>query len=172
MDFLTLAKERCSVRQFKKTPIEQDKLDKILEAGRLAPTACNLQPQRILVLNSDEALNKLKECTSYHFDAPLALIIACDESDCWKRGTDGKKSGEVDASIVASHMMLEAAELGLGTTWVGSFNPNAVMTKFNFPKNFVPVAILPIGYPVDNYQPAPGHNQRKPVQQTVFYNKW
>lgn len=109
MDFLELARERYSVRKFAPQKVEKEKLDAVLEAGRLAPTAVNYQPQRILVLDSDAALGKLKDCTPYHFSAPLALVVCYDAAVSWKRSYDGKDMGEVDASIVTTHMMLEAA---------------------------------------------------------------
>jgi nitroreductase len=119
MEFEELARNRYSLRKFSPKPVEKEKLDLILEAGRLAPTACNYQPQRILVIKSEEALAKLKKCTPYVFDAPTALLVCYDGKVSWKRGYDGKESGDIDASIVGTHLMMEAAQLGLGTTWVG-----------------------------------------------------
>lgn len=116
MDLMNLFKERHSVRKFSDKKVEKEKIDAILEAGRLAPTAVNFQPQRICVLESDESLLKLKDCTRYHFDAPLAIIVCYDNTVSWKRSYDNKDMGEVDASIVATHMMLEVTNLGLGTT--------------------------------------------------------
>ena len=123
MDFLELARERYSVRKFAPKKVENEKLDAVLEAGRLAPTAVNYQPQRILVLDSEESLGKLRDCTPYHFSAPLALIVCYDDTTSWKRSYDGKDIGKGDTSIVTTQMMLEAAALGLGTTWVGHFDP-------------------------------------------------
>jgi len=123
MKFINLAEERYSLRKFSDQPIEKEKLDLILKAGQLAPTACNYQPQRILVLENEAALTKLKQCTPYHFNAPMALLICYDKDVSWKRSYDGKDSGEIDASIVSTQMMLQATELGLGSTWVGHFDP-------------------------------------------------
>ena len=120
-------------------------LDKILAAGHLAPTGCNYQPQRILVLTEPESLEKLKKCTSCHFDAPAALLICYDKTLSWKRSFDGADSGWVDASIVTTQMMLQAHELGLGTTWVMYFDPKETIAQFALPENLLPVAILPIG---------------------------
>ncbi len=120
MDFLELAKQRYSVRKFCDKKIEQDKIDLILEAGRIAPTAVNYQPQRILVLDNQQSLDKLGECTPYRFQETLALLVYYDQTVSWKRKYDNKDSGEIDASIVATHMMLQAASLGIGSTWSGT----------------------------------------------------
>ena len=112
MDFLNLAAQRYSVRKFTDKPVGREVLDQILKAGYLAPTACNLQPQRILVINQQESLEKLRRCTPCHFDAPAALLVCYEKDACWKRKYDGKDSGDIDASIVTTHMMLEAQELG------------------------------------------------------------
>lgn len=175
MKFINLAAERYSLRKFSDKPVEKEKLDLVLKAGQLAPTAANFQPQRILVIQSQRALAKLKECTPYHFNAPMALLVCYDKAVNWKRSFDGKGSGEIDASIVATHMMLEAADLGLGTTWVGYFNPELIMKAFELQDNFVPVALLPIGYPAEDATKSPMHSQRIPIEETVFYNdfsKW
>ncbi len=105
MNFIDLAKERYSVRNFDTKKIEQEKLDLILKAGQLAPTAVNYQPQRILVIESTEALEKLKTCTIYHFNAPMALLICADKDEAWKRSYDGKSHTDINGSIVATHMI-------------------------------------------------------------------
>lgn len=170
MEFSDLLKERHSIRKFKKDKVEQEKLDKILEAGKTSPTSVNYQPQVVLVLDSEESLLKLKECTPFHFYAPLALIVCYDKNISWKRSFDNKEMGEVDASIVTTHMMLEVTNLGLGTTWVGHFDPEKLIKAFSIPDNLVPVAILPIGYASDESKPHPYHYTRKPVSETTYYN--
>ncbi len=170
MNFMELAKERYSVRKFDGGKVEADSLKSILEAGRLAPTAANYQPQRILVLDDAECLAKLKNCTPYHFNAPLALVICCDTTVSWKRSFDGKDMGEVDAAIVTTHMMLEIAELGLGTTWVGHFDTAALRSAFAIPETLTPVAILPVGHPAPDSRPSPMHEKRLGEDKTVFYN--
>lgn len=170
MDFLKLARERYSVRKFTSEAVESEKLDAVLEAGRLAPTACNNQPQRILVLDTAEALDKLKDCTPCHFSAPLALIVCYDDTVSWKRPYDDKDMGEVDASIVTTHMMLEAAALGLGSTWVGHFDPQKVRSAFALPENVIPVAILPMGYPHETSVPNPKHGERLPLSATTRHD--
>jgi nitroreductase len=172
MDFLELAKQRYSVRKFSNRPVEPEILERILAAGRLSPTAANFQPQRILVLNTEENLTKLKNCTPYHFHAPLALLICYDQTVSWKRSYDQNDSGTVDASIVTTHMMLEIASLGLGTTWVGHFNPESLRQAFAIPANIIPVALLPIGYPADDSRPHANHDRRHELSHTVFYNNF
>lgn len=172
MDFLELAAQRYSVRKFSSKPVEKEKIDLILKAGQLSPTACNKQPQRILVIESESALDKLKECTAYHFHAPLAILICYDEAASWIRSFDNDNSGEVDASIVTTQMMLQAAQLGLGTTWVGFFDPAKVKELFHLPGNFVPVAILPTGYPAEDAMPSANHAKRLPIEQTVWVNEF
>lgn len=169
MDLMKLFKERYSVRSFSDKKVESEKLNLILDAGRLAPTAVNFQPQRIFVLQSDDAINKLKNCTRYHFDAPLALLVCYDNTVSWKRGYDNKDMGEVDASIVTTQMLLEIANLGLGTTWVGHFDPAAVIKEFNLAENIIPVALLPIGYPSETAAPNPRHEERLDLSQTVKF---
>lgn len=172
MDFLELAKKRYSVRKFDDKKVEAEKVKLILEAGKLAPTACNFQPQRILIINDAISLNKLKNCTPYHFGAPLAILICYNNAISWKRKYDSKDSGDIDASIVTTHMMLEVANLGLGTTWVGHFDPEQMRTAFNLPENIIPVALLPIGYPAEDSQSNPNHDKRYESDKTVFYNSF
>lgn len=172
MDFLELAKKRYSVRKFSDKKVEKEKIDLILEAGRLAPTAVNYQPQRILVLESDESLEKLKECSKYHFDAPLAMLVCYDNTISWKRRYDDKDMGEVDASIVATQMMLEITNLNLGTTWVGHFDPQKIRETFSLPENIIPVALFPIGYPHEESFPHKLHEERFEISETVVYNSF
>ena len=167
MDLMNLLKERYSVRMFSDKPVEDDKLNQILEAGRVAPTAVNFQPQRILVLKSKDALDKLKNCTRYHFDAPVALIVCYDNTVSWKRGYDNHDMGEVDAAIVITQMVLEIANLGLGTTWVGHFDPAAVVREFELPEKIIPVSILTIGYNAPDAEPNPRHFERLELTKTV-----
>ena len=172
MKFINLAEERYSLRKFSDQPIEKERLDLILKAGQLAPTACNYQPQRILVIESEAALTKLKLCTPYHFNAPMALLICYDKDVSWKRSYDGKDSGDIDASIVCTHMMLQATDLGLGSTWVGHFDPALIRKELSLPDNIVPVALLPLGYPAKDATQNPLHSQRKSIKETVIYNEF
>lgn len=167
MDFLKLAAERCSVRKFEARPVPREYIDKILAAGNLAPTAHNNQPQKIIVVRSEEALALLRKCTECHYNAPLAFIISYDKNQVWKRSYDGKDSGDVDTSIVTTHMMMEAADLGLGSCWVMYFIPEAVRVEFELPENLEPAAILLVGYAAG--APSPDHTKRSPVENYVTY---
>lgn len=167
--FLELAENRYSVRRFSDKPVEKEKLELILKAGQVSPTACNYQPQRVYVLQSPEAMEKLRKCKTSDFGETLALLVCCDKDECWKRDYDGKPSGEIDAAIVATHMMLEAWELGIGSTWVMHFMPEAVRSEFRIPENEEPVALLVMGYAAEGAHPARLHAQKKPLEETVRF---
>ena len=130
MKFSELAALRYSVRRFDSRPVEQDVLDQILETGRLAPTAKNLQPQRIYVVRSKALLAKLRAITTMTFDAPQVLILCADPSEAWVNPFNGRSSAEMDASIVAAHMMLQMQELGIGSTWVCWFDTKKVNKRW------------------------------------------
>ena len=166
-DFLTLAKERYSVRKFADKPVAQQDIDRILLACQLAPTGCNNQPQHVFVLQSEEAVSKMRKCTKCHFNAPLGMLVCYDVNQSWKRRYDGADSGWVDASIVTTHMMLAAHEIGVGSCWVMYFIPEAVKTEFDLPDHLVPVALLAMGYPAEDAQVNPLHEQTKPIGELV-----
>lgn len=151
MDFLDLARRRYSVRNYSDRPVEEDKLQKILEAGRLAPTAVNFQPQKIFVLKSKEAMDKLRSVTRMAYNAPMAMLICYDKNISWKahRFGDDYDAGPMDADIVTTMMMLQATELGLGTLWVRGYRTQDIIDAFPMPENIVPVCILLLGYPTD-----------------------
>lgn len=172
MLFSELAEKRFSVRKFTSQPLPGDVIEKILRAGYVAPTGCNKQPQRILVINTPESIEKLRKCTACHFYAPAAMLICYNRDECWHRPYDGAPSGPMDASIVTTHMMLEAAELGVGTTWVMFFDPAAVRREFCVPDNIEPVAFLMMGYPAPDAQPFPGHTEFRPEEELVSYGNF
>ena len=132
MSLIDLMKARYSVRQYQSTPVEEEKLMAVLEAGRVAPTAANRQPQRIYVVRTPEALGKLAKAANIH-NPPLALIVCADKSEAWVRPIDQKDSCDIDASIVTDHMMLRATELGLGSLWICMFDPEIVRKEFALP---------------------------------------
>ena len=117
MDFITIAKQRMSVRDYKETKVEPEKLEQILEAAHVAPTAANLQPIRLIAVQSEEGLAKISKAANI-YGAPLAIIVCADHDKAWVRPFDQKQTGDIDASILTDHMMLQATELGLGTVWV------------------------------------------------------
>lgn len=158
MTFLELARERYSVRSFKNQPIEDDKLNAILEAAKLAPTACNKQPQKIYVVKSEEARMKLKEVSPCTFDAPVIFVIGYDKTRDWKnKRMPGYSSGETDAAIICTHMMFEAWEQGIGSCWVGMFNAEEVSRVLGLPEEVQVTALLPIGYAAEDAEPASLH---------------
>ena len=169
MEFANLSAARYSLRKFSDKNVEQEKLDLILESGRNAPTAHNNQPQRIFVLRSPEALEKADACTSMHFHAPVTLVVAYDPEAAWKREHDGKNHGEIDAAIAVTQMMLQAADLGLGTTYVGVFEPEKLLEQFPEMAGLRPIAMVPLGYPAENARPSKLHTMRKPMEELVKY---
>lgn len=169
MDFLSLAKRRYACRKYKNKPVEAQQLAAILEAGRVAPTGANRQPQRLVVVQSPEGMERLARCTR-DFGAPCAIIVCADTSEVWTRKYDDKKIGDIDASIVTDHMMLQAASLGLDTLWICMFKPEAVREEFHLPAHFEPVNILLVGYGSDQHVSPDRHDElRKPLSETVVY---
>ena len=168
MTFQELAHARYSVRSFKDMPIKEEDMKLILEAGRVAPTACNYQPQKIYVAKSAEARQKLASVCRCTFGAPVILVVCYDTTRDWKNKLQpGLESGETDAAIVCTHMMLQAADLGVGSCWVGYFNAQAVSEVLDLPENVTVSALLPIGYPAENAQPLPLHTQYRSFDDTI-----
>ena len=172
MEYFELIKKRYSVRKFTDEPVKKEAIDKILEAAHIAPTGCNAQPQRILVINTPEAIEKLRECTHAHFGANTAMLVCYNKDECWTRKYDGEQSGMVDASIVTTHMMLAAENEGVGSTWVMHFNPFKMREMFNIPENIVPVALLVMGYPAPDCEPHEFHSQFRPIEENVVYGSF
>lgn len=171
MNFLELAKKRYSVRNYSEKKVEQEKLDKILEAAHVAPTAANLQPVHLIVVQSEEGLAKIEKGTNI-YSAPLAIMVCVDHSKEWVRPFDKKQSGDIDAAILTDHMMMEATELGLGTVWVCYFKPDVLKKEFSLPDNLEPVNILAIGYSDEEPLDTERHSSmRKSMSALVSYEK-
>ena len=172
MDFLELAKKRYSERFFDSKPVEQEKVDKILEAGRIVPTACNYQPQKFYLIRSEEGRAKLRTVTNFHYNAPLTILVCYDAREVWTNPGDryyrNYNSGEQDASIAATAMMYEAEELGIHSVWVRGFDSKSVVDTFGLPEHMIPVMMLDLGYPNEKTKPSPWHYKRKPVEDYVF----
>lgn len=166
---LKFMRSRFSVRSFSNRPIEKDKLKAILVAGQIAPTAVNFQPQKIYVLQSDSALKKIRSITNSTYNAPTVLLVCADMNKSWhSRFVPTYESGESDAAIVCTHMMLEAWEQGIGSVWVLLFDPEKVRKQFDLPPNIRPVCLLPIGYPAEDCMPyKPWHDVFRPLEETV-----
>ena len=172
MDFEKLIEERYSVRSFKNEHLPEEVTDKILAAAHKAPTGCNYQPQRILVLNTDESIEKLKGCTKCHFNAPTAMLVCHNKDESWKRVYDGALSSPVDATIVATYIMLAAQNEGVGTCWVMHFDPKAMCETFNIPENIEPAALIVMGYPSDDAKPLELHYKFREMRETVIYDEF
>lgn len=169
MTFLELAESRYSVRSFSDQPIEPEKMDAILKAAQLAPTAANRQPQVIYILQSPDALAKAKEVTHYVFNAPVVFLLCVDEQKVWhSRWEEGYDSGDMDVSIVCTHMMMEAWELGIGSVWVRGFDARVAKNVFDLPEHIRPICMLPIGYPDENSKPANFHYITKELSEFVI----
>ena len=168
MSLETLLRRRCSVRRFLNRPVEPDKLDRILEAGRIAPSACNLQPWLFLVLQSEHALAKVRVTYARDWLAQAPVVIAvCGRKDiAWRRG-DGKLHLDIDCAIAADHMTLAAVEEGLGTCWVCAFDAARFAHEFALPPEVEPVALLPLGYPAEEADPGRHDRTRKPLSEIV-----
>lgn len=167
MGYLDLARTRYSCRSFEDRPVEQSVVDAIVEAGRIAPSACNNHPTRVMVLDTPELLEKAAACQPRFaregsiFGAPLIFLICSVTDDAWVRPYDQMNSSAIDTSIVCDQMMMEAEEQGLGTCWVCHFKPEVACEQFSRPRASIPIicssaAILPTISPTpSNARPAP-----------------
>ncbi len=162
MTFIDLANERYSSRKYLDTPVENEKIESILEAGRMSPTAKNLQPARVIVAESQEALAKLGK-TARLYGAPLGLVVVVDVEKAWVRPFDGKNFGDIDASIVVTQMMYRAQELGLGSVWIGYFDPVILKEELGLKDNEEVSAILAVGYKDDDT--SANHGNRMPASE-------
>ena len=168
MDFEYVIKNRCSVRHFSDKVVELDKINKILSAAMCAPTAKNKQPFRIYLLESEEALNKLDSLTLCRYNAPIVALFTYNEDEMWVNEEDKDiNSGIEDVSIVATHFMLEAYNLGIDTCWVNLFNNKKLEEVFNLNKKEHSVLLMPLGYRLDGVHPSRLHNESKRVEELV-----
>ncbi len=171
MKFIELAKQRVSIRSYTKKPVSKAMLNDVLEAGRLAPTACNYQPFQFVVVQEKENLAALAEGypAPWFAEAPVVIAICTRPSNAWKRTKhDDKNYADVDGAIAADHMTLAAAELGLGTCWVGAFDPRIIRKALGIPRNMVPLILLTLGHPNEK-----GRKKiRKPMDKLVRYETW
>ncbi len=171
MKFIELAEKRCSIRGYKPDPVPEELLNEILQAGRLAPTAKNLQPFHFIVVRSEPLLDALAVAYPAPFfrEAPVVIVICVESSKGWTRERyDGKNYCEVDAAIAIDHMTLAAADNGLGTCWIGAFDPSKVSAVIGLPNDIEPLALLPIGFP--NME---GREKiRKALDELVRYDHW
>jgi nitroreductase len=170
MEFSELIKKRYSVRAYKPDPVEEDKLQQVLDAARLAPTAANRQPFQLIVIRTAGREAELKRVYGRDwFVQPPLIICACGvPGRGWARSDDGKSYVDVDVAIAMDHLILEAANLGLGTCWIAAFNPEAAREVLGLPDDVEPIAFTPLGYAADEL----GEKKRKPVDELVRYERW
>ena len=167
MEFNTVLQRRYSCRAFAAQAVEQEKAARIIEAGRIAPTAVNKQPVHVWAVSDPGTLEAIKGVTRSNYGAPLLLVVGCRPADAWVRRYDGKNGAEVDASIVATYLMLAAENEGLSTLWVGSFDP--ALLKEILPGNdgYDLVAIINVGYPSPDSTPSALHGSRVSTEEFV-----
>ena len=171
MSFSELVKQRYSVRKYDPRPIEAEKLAQILEAGRLAPTAVNYQPQRILVVQG-EAMEQMNGCSPCLYGAPVAMVVCYDKTASWK-SRSGREIGDVDGGIVLTQMMYQAEELGIGSLIVGIYKEPLLRERFHIPENYEIVSLLMLGYAAEDCEPHPEfHASRKSLEETVFFGSF
>ena len=170
MEFSELIRKRYSVRAYQSKPVEQEKLDAILEAAMLAPTAANRQPFQLLVIHTQGREQELKRIyrRDWFVEAPIILCGIGVPSKGWVRSEDKRHYLDVDVAIVMDHIILSAANQGLGTCWIAAFNTKAAREILCLPDDVEPIIFTPLGYPDD--QPKP--KVRKSIRELVRYECW
>lgn len=169
MEFIELAKNRYSCKKFDSRQISKEQLNTILEAGRLAPTAKNLQEQHVYVVQSPEGLAIVDQHTPCRYGAPTMLIVAFDKNNTYTYPGQKYDSGIEDASIVTTHMMLCAKSVDVDSCWVNCFDPDKMAEAFNLPENEEILTCLALGFPAEGAKPLPNHFNRKSLDETVTY---
>ncbi len=167
MEFDKVIKDRCAVRDFKVDKVSDELIDKILMAGNLAPTAKNLQPQKILVVKSEEGLAKIDAVSPCRYNAPVCLVVCGDEKIAFSK--ENSSTYVIDACIVATHMMLEATNLGVDNIWIEMFDKEKLVKEFNLEEGVKPVCLIPLGYRTVTYKESPMHSIRKDINDIVTY---
>ena len=169
MELSEIIANRYSVRAYKSKPVEDDKLNQVLESVRLAPTAANRQPFQIVVIHTQDREDELR--TIYNRDwfvqAPIVICIVATPKDGWTR-YDGANYTQVDAAIAMDHMILTATALGLGTCWIAAFNPDAARAVLQLPEDVEPIVFTPLGYPADEAK----EKIRKSLSELIRYERW
>ena len=169
MEFKEVAKNRYSCKKYSGRQVEAEKLEAILQAGRLAPTAKNLQEQHIYVLQSEEALAKIDSVTRCRYGAPTVLVVAFDSKNVFTYPGGKRDSGVEDATIVATHMILAAADEGVDSCWVNYLDPDQLAKVLGLPEHEEVLMIMDLGYAAEGAGPLPNHSSRKPLEETVTY---
>lgn len=167
MEFKEVIKKRQATRKFNDVKVDRTKLQNILEAGRLAPTAKNLEPVKIYIIESEEGLKKIDKATPCRYGANTVLLICGDTEIAYKKG--GFSTYEMDSCIVATHIMLAATDEGLDNIWIELFDEDIIREEFNIPNNLKPVCLLPVGYRAIDCPNSPYHNIRKQIEELTEY---
>ncbi len=171
MNFQQLVAARRSVRAYRPDPVPEPLLHEVLEAVRLAPSACNRQPFRVVVIRTRGREAELLRIypKDWFVQAPLVLAVCAVAGEAWTRSRyDGWSAAETDATIATDHLLLAAADLGLGTCWIAAFDPAAAREVLGLPEGVVPVAFTPLGWPADT----PGPKERRPLESLVHQERW
>lgn len=169
MEFMEVLKSRYSCKKFDGQRIKDEQLDAILEAGRFAPTAKNLQEQKIYVVQTDEGLAKIDKITPCRYGAGTVLIVAFDKENVFVYPGGKRDSGIEDAAIVATHMLLAAKAAGVESCWINYFDPEEAAREFELPENEEVLMLLDLGYAAKGTGPLASHSQRKALSETVRY---
>ena len=174
MGFKELIQKRYSVRQYKNIIVDREKIEAVLDAGRMAPSAVNFQPWQFIVIREKDMLEKIQSTYSREWfkTAPVVIVICGDHAEGWHRASDGKDHTDIDVAIAVDHMTLMAAEMGLGTCWVCNFNPGLARDILDLPPNLEPVAMLPIGIPEEDDELSTKVKKRKPFNQIVHWDAY
>ena len=169
MSFQELASKRYSVRAYKPDPVPEEFLGKVLRAAQLAPTAANRQAFGVIVISTRSSRDELLEIYSapWFVQPPVVIAVVGLPEENWVR-RDGRNYVDVDSAIVMDHIILAAADLGLGTCWIGAFDPAKARAHLKLPANAEPIAFTPLGFPADE----PREKTRKPLEQLVCYETW
>ncbi|MBQ6482409.1 MAG: nitroreductase family protein [Anaerolineaceae bacterium] len=169
MEFKKVISARYSCKKYSDKKVESEKLNAILEAGRLAPTAKNLQEQRVYVVQSEAGLAAIDKVTPCRYGAPTVLVVAFDKNNVFTYPGEKRDSGVEDATIVATHMVLAAADEGVDSCWVNFFDPDKLAAELGLPENEEILMVMDLGYAAEGAGPLANHGSRKPLSETVSY---
>lgn len=169
MEFSEVIRNRYSCKKYDGRQIEKEQLDQILEAGRLAPTAKNLQEQRIYVIQTEEGLAKIDKLTPCRYGAPTVLAVAYDRENVFTYPGGKRDSGVEDAAIVATHMILAAKNAGVESCWLNFFDPEEAKRELGLPENEEVLMLMDLGYPAKGAGPLENHGKRKALSETVTF---
>ena len=169
MEFREVVKNRYSCKKFSGDKVAPEKIEAILEAGRVAPTAKNLQEQHVYVVQSEEMLAKIDALTPCRYNAPTVLVVAFDKNNVFTYPGEKRDSGVEDATIVATHMILAAEDEGVDSCWVNFFDPDKAAEALGLPENEEVLMLMDLGYAAEGAGPLPNHDYRKPLEETVTY---